>query len=69
VGPIQVDELCDDVDELRKTVAIFIETYNNGQLVERPGHRTPREAFTEAGLPRVSLSGSQLNVQQTPGTS
>ena len=40
--------LCDDVDELRQGVASFIETYNNEWLIERLGHRTPREAFSEA---------------------
>jgi putative transposase len=40
--------LCADVDELRQAVASFIETYNNEWLIERLGHRTPREAFSEA---------------------
>ena len=40
--------LCDDVDDLRPGVATFIETYNNEWLIERLGHRTPREAFNEA---------------------
>jgi putative transposase len=40
--------LFDDVDDLRQGVAIFIETYNNEWLIERLGHRTPREAFIEA---------------------
>jgi putative transposase len=40
--------LCDDVDDLRQGVATFIETYNNEWLIERLGHRTPREAFNEA---------------------
>jgi putative transposase len=40
--------LCDDVDDLRQAVATFIETYNNQWLIERLGHRTPREAFHEA---------------------
>ena len=37
-----------DVDDLRQGVANFIETYNNEWLIERLGHRTPREAFIEA---------------------
>jgi transposase InsO family protein len=41
-------ELRDDVDQLRQAVATFIETYNNEWLIERLGHRTPREAFIEA---------------------
>ncbi len=40
--------LFDDVDDLRQGVATFIETYNNEWLIERLGHRTPREAFIEA---------------------
>lgn len=40
--------LCNDVDDLRQSVATFIETYNNQWLIERLGHRTPREAFNEA---------------------
>ncbi len=40
--------LCDDVDDLRQAVATFTETYNNQWLIERLGHRTPREAFNEA---------------------
>ena len=40
--------LFDDVDDLRQGVATFIETYNNEWLIERLGHRTPREAFLDA---------------------
>jgi putative transposase len=40
--------LCEDVDELRQFVASFIETYNDQWLIERLGHRTPREAFAAA---------------------
>ena len=40
--------LFDDVDDLRLAVAAFIETYNNEWLIERLGHRTPREAFMDA---------------------
>jgi len=43
VGPAR-----QDVDELRQFVASFIEAYNNEWLIERLGHRTPREAFCEA---------------------
>jgi hypothetical protein len=39
--------LFDDVDDLRQGVT-FIETYNNEWLIERLGHRTPREAFRDA---------------------
>jgi transposase InsO family protein len=39
--------LFDDVDDLRQGVATFIETYNNEWLIERLGHRTPREAFRD----------------------
>jgi putative transposase len=40
--------LCNDLDELRQAVATFIQTYNDEWLIERLGHRTPREAFIEA---------------------
>jgi transposase InsO family protein len=40
--------LFEDTDDLRQGVATFIETYNNEWLIERLGHRTPREAFNEA---------------------
>ncbi len=46
--------LCDDVDELRKAVGSFIEAYNNQWLIERLGHRTPREAFIEATAARAA---------------
>jgi putative transposase len=38
-------ELYEDVDDLRRGVAAFIETYNTEWLIERLGHRTPREAY------------------------
>jgi putative transposase len=37
-----------DVDDLRQGVTNFTETYNNEWLIERLGHRTPKEAFIEA---------------------
>ena len=40
--------LFEDVDDLRQGVATFIQTYNDEWLIERLGHRTPREAFNEA---------------------
>jgi len=36
------------IDDLRQGVADFIETYDKEWLIERLGHRTPREAFREA---------------------
>ena len=41
-------KLFEDTDKLRQAVASFIETYNTEWLIERLGHRTPREAFNEA---------------------
>jgi putative transposase len=38
-------KLCDDVDELRQSVATFVELYNTEWLIERLGHQTPREAY------------------------
>jgi transposase InsO family protein len=40
--------LFDDVDDLRQGVTAFIQTYNTEWLIERLGHRTPREAFIQA---------------------
>ena len=40
--------LFEDTDDLRQAVATFIQTYNDGWLIERLGHWTPREAFKEA---------------------
>jgi len=40
--------LFEDVDDLRQGVAAFIDAYNNEWLIERLGHRTPREAFRDA---------------------
>ena len=40
--------LFEDTDDLRQGVASFIQTYNDEWLIERLGHRTPREAFNQA---------------------
>ena len=34
-----------DVAELRAAVAEFVERYNSRWLIERHGHRTPREVY------------------------
>jgi len=50
-------QFCNDVDELRQSVATFIETYNNQWLIERLGHRSPREGHSikrQLRLPRDS---------------
>jgi transposase InsO family protein len=36
------------IDELRQAIASFIERYNSQWLIERHGHRTPREAYQSA---------------------
>jgi putative transposase len=41
-------ELRQGIDDLRQAVAAFTELYNTEWLIERLGHRTPREAFSEA---------------------
>jgi transposase InsO family protein len=41
-------QLFEDVDDLRQGVAAFVDAYNNEWLIERLGHRTPREAFRDA---------------------
>jgi putative transposase len=43
-------ELYEDVDHLRRAVATFCELYNTEWLIERLGHRTPREAYAGATL-------------------
>jgi putative transposase len=44
-------ELYEDVGHLRQAVAAFTELYNTQWLIERLGHRTPREAFMAATAP------------------
>ncbi len=36
-----------DVDDLRQAVTGFVELYNREWLIERLGHRTPREAYAQ----------------------
>jgi putative transposase len=36
--------LHEDIDDLREAVRLFVERYNSNWLIERHGHRTPREA-------------------------
>lgn len=43
-------ELYEDVEHLRQGVATFRELYNTEWLIERLGHRTPREAYAVATL-------------------
>jgi len=43
-------ELYEDLDDLRQGVARFSELYNSEWLIERLGHRTPREAYLDATL-------------------
>jgi transposase InsO family protein len=40
--------LHDTVDELRQAVAGFVERYNTSWLIQRHGHRTPKEAYQVA---------------------
>ena len=37
-----------DIDDLRQAVATFTHTYNNEWLIERLGHRTPRETYADS---------------------
>ena len=41
-------ELHDTVDELRQAVIRFVDTYNTQWLIQRHGHRTPKEAYQDA---------------------
>ncbi len=43
-------ELYEGVDHMRQAVASFCELYNTEWLIERLGHRTPREAYAAATL-------------------
>ena len=36
-----------NVDDLRDAVAAFVELYNTQWLIERLGHRTPRETYQQ----------------------
>jgi putative transposase len=47
-------ELYEDLDHLRQAVITFTELYNTEWLIERLGHRTPREAFAAATLEDVA---------------
>jgi putative transposase len=38
-------ELHDSIDELRQAVARFVDRYNTSWLIQRHGHRTPKEAY------------------------
>jgi putative transposase len=37
--------LHDTVEELRQAVAGFVEDYNSPWLIQRHGHRTPKEVY------------------------
>ena len=41
-------ELHDTIDELRQAVTGFVKTYNTQWLIQRHGHRTPKEAYQDA---------------------
>ena len=41
-------DIHDTVDDLRLAVAAWTELYNNEWLIQRHGHKTPREAFASA---------------------
>jgi putative transposase len=41
-------QLYDTVDELRQGVAGFVDRYNTSWLIQRHGHRTPKEAYQAA---------------------
>ena len=41
-------QLSDTVEELRQAVAGFVDRYNTSWLIQRHGHRTPKEAYQAA---------------------
>ena len=41
-------ELHDTIDQLRQAVAGFVDRYNSSWLIQRHGHRTPKEAYQAA---------------------
>jgi putative transposase len=41
-------QLHDSVDELRQAVADFVDRYTSSWLIQRHGHRTPKEAYQAA---------------------
>jgi hypothetical protein len=42
------------VDELRQAVASFVDRYNTSWLIQRHGHRTPKEAYQVAQAASVA---------------
>jgi putative transposase len=38
-------ELHDTIDQLRQAVAGFVDRYNSSWLIQRHGHRTPKQAY------------------------
>jgi hypothetical protein len=46
--PVPVVQLHDTVDELRQAVVGFVARYNTSWLIQRHGHRTPKEAYQAA---------------------
>lgn len=43
-----------NLDDLRAAVADFVKTYNHQWLIQRHGHRTPREAYLAALTPKAA---------------
>jgi putative transposase len=41
-------QLSDTIEELRRAVAGFVDCYNRSWLIQRHGHRTPKEAYQAA---------------------
>jgi len=56
-----------DVEELREAVRAFVELYNTCWLVERHGHRTPREASMAATKRGCGMMSKVRNVSKEPG--
>jgi putative transposase len=44
-GAVPVGPQLRNIDDLRQAVAAFVELYNTHWLIERLGHRTPRETY------------------------
>jgi putative transposase len=40
--------LYDTIDELRQAISGFVDRYNRSWLIQRHGHRTPKEAYQAA---------------------
>lgn len=56
-----------DLDKLRTAVRAFVECYNSRWLIERHGHRTPREAYARAHEGSCGMIRQANKLSKKPG--